>query len=241
MPSGGDLTIAVRAETIGAHASLSPGDYVSISVSDTGAGMDEQTLARAIDPFFTTKPAGQGTGLGLSMVHGLAAQSGGMLSLQSAVGRGTTATLLLPVSNEPPAYPGEQPIADGEDSDESRITILVVDDEALVRTSTAAMLSEAGYGVREASSGLEALSLVKEDFAIDAVITDYAMPGMDGAQLADALRAIRPNLPILMISGFASLADKDVRGLPWLAKPFRESELTSKVAELIENDTARTG
>jgi CheY-like chemotaxis protein len=211
--------------------------YVSISVSDAGTGMDEQTLGRAIEPFYTTKPVGQGTGLGLSMVHGLAAQSEGALSLTSVLGRGTTAVLSLPVSSETPKWPSQEAHSNALLDVGAPSTILLVDDESLVRSSIAAMLSDAGYRVVEAASAHQGLSLVKEGLAMDAVVTDYAMPGMDGAQFVDALRIIRPKIPILMITGFANVSDREARGLPRLSKPFRQAELTAKIGELLGSVT----
>lgn len=240
MPTGGTVTIVAKAETIARHSSLKPGEYVSISVSDTGTGMDELTMKRAIEPFYTTKPAGQGTGLGLSMVHGLAAQSGGDLALQSALGRGTTATLLLPASAQLPEIAPSEAVAEEATKDGHTPTILIVDDEALVRFSTAAMLSDSGYQVVEAASAADALSLVEGGLDVTAVVTDYAMPGMNGVELARALRVTRPTMPILMITGFASLTDVEADGLPRLAKPFRETELNASVAALLENAVRST-
>jgi PAS domain S-box-containing protein len=230
MPEGGTLKIA-------AHSEASPcggaTKYVSIAVTDTGSGMDARTLGRAIEPFYTTKPSGQGTGLGLSMVHGLAAQSGGELLLSSEVGRGTTAKLLLPISAERvqmSATYAEEPIAPI-----ASMTILVVDDEELVRSSTVSMLEDAGYTVIEASSGKYALELVERNTRINAVVTDYAMPGMTGVQLAGAIHARRAGMPILMITGFANLTETEIDGLPRLAKPFKQSELSARLLELFRS------
>jgi CheY-like chemotaxis protein len=228
MPDGGTLKITARCDPARREGDVAK--YVSIAVTDTGCGMDALTLGRAIEPFYTTKPSGQGTGLGLSMVHGLAAQSGGELLLSSEIGRGTTATLRLPISAEPAQLGttySEDPIAASQS-----VTILLVDDEELVRSSTAAMLEDAGYTVVEASSGKQALDLIQRDASITAVITDYAMPGMTGVQLAQSIRKQHASIPILMITGFANLTDWQIDGLPRLAKPFRQSELIARLVEL---------
>ena len=196
--------------------------------------MDEHTLARSIEPFFTTKGIGQGTGLGLSMVHGLAAQSGGDFALESFPDRGTTAHLWLRVADELPEKSTEQadrntilPVA--------KATVLLVDDEPLARIGTSAMLEDGGYNVIEASSASEALQLLQNGLKVDALVTDYAMPGATGTQLADELRNERPNLPILLITGFASLTDAEAGDLARLAKPFRQTELLSSLAELMNH------
>jgi len=239
MPTGGALTITAGASVVERHAKLAPGAYVWISVADAGCGMDERTLQRAVEPFFTTKSTGHGTGLGLSMVDGLAAQSHGDLSIKSAVGAGTTATLWLPVSNEPvEALSVQGPQADVRHEDDAA-WILLVDDEELVRMITASMLAEAGYRVAEAASAAEALHLIQGELDIRLVVTDYAMPGMTGVQLATVLRQRDPDLPVLMITGFANLSDQDAGGLPRLSKPFRQMELEDRIAQLLERGSAR--
>jgi PAS domain S-box-containing protein len=228
MPEGGTLRIAAMIER-----STREGEaprFISISVIDTGQGMDAMTLKRAIEPFYTTKPSGQGTGLGLSMVHGLAAQSGGELLLSSESGRGTTATLRLPLSLK--AAEKIASVFEGAIAPTHAVTILVVDDEELVRSSTAAMLEDAGYTVIEAPSGARALELLNENTQVQAVITDYAMPGMTGVQLATAIRKRQATIPILMITGFAHLAESEVDGLPRLAKPFKQTELIARLVEV---------
>jgi PAS domain S-box-containing protein len=231
MPDGGGLTISAGVETIGqGHRSqLKPGPYVRLSVADTGAGMDEATLARAIEPFFSTKGIGKGTGLGLSMVHGLASQLGGALVLASKPGLGTNAALWLPVSPRPVETAG--------DSASPRTAkvigrALLVDDEDIVRMTTADMLVEFGYEVVEASSGEEALRLLDAKLQIDVLVTDHLMPGMTGVDLARALRHRRPGTPVLIVSGFAE-ADGIAPDLPRLTKPFRQSDLAASLADLI--------
>lgn len=235
MPDGGTLTITAQAETSASAEALGlpPDSYVRLTVADTGEGMTPETLARAIEPFFTTKGQGRGTGLGLSMVHGLAAQSGGMFSLDSAPGAGTRATLWLPVAA------GAADAIDQRPSDSRpgprNARVMLVDDEEIVRRAAAEMLSDIGYTVVQAGSAAEALTLIERDGAADLVLTDYKMPGMNGVELATAIRKIRPDIPILLITGFASQSDRPLdASLPRLAKPFRQSELAGRVAELLE-------
>jgi PAS domain S-box-containing protein len=233
MPDGGTLRISAVAERVAAdhHFTLSPGDYVRISVADTGTGMDEATLARAVEPFFSTKGIGKGTGLGLSMVHGLASQLGGGLTIQSRVGIGTNIELWLPVSSarvEKSLGP-HQPAVDAEHHG----VALLVDDEELVRMSTADMLSDLGYAVVEASSAEEALRVLGQDQPIDVVVTDHLMPGMTGTELARKARETRPDLPFLLVSGYAELEGIDAQ-LPRLTKPFRKDELAATLATLLE-------
>jgi PAS domain S-box-containing protein len=229
MPDGGALTIAARRESIAgkAPAGLRRGHYVRLSVTDTGVGMDEPTRLRAIEPFFSTKGIGKGTGLGLSMAHGLAAQLGGGLTIASAPGRGTTVDLWLPISFEPVEtgpFPPTTPHATA-----ARGTALLVDDEELVRMSTADMLSDLGYGVVEAASAEEALRLIEAGTAPDLLVTDHLMPGMNGEELARRLRAERPELPALIVSGYAE-AEGIAPDLPRLTKPFRNAELAERLA-----------
>jgi PAS domain S-box-containing protein len=231
MPSGGILTIAAAPATVAAGqvAGLAPGRYVRLEVADTGVGMDEATLRRAVEPFFSTKGVGRGTGLGLSMVHGLAAQLGGALTLESREGEGTTATLWLPVSDEAPA-PAAAPGGATDGAPASAGTVLLVDDEPLVRASTADMLAELGFEVLEAESGQDALALVDAS-RLDLVITDHLMPGLSGTDLARILAAERPDLPVLIVSGYADL-DGLPPDMPRLTKPFRHSDLAACIASL---------
>lgn len=234
MPEGGTLTIAVGQQSMAHKARLPEGRYIRVSVSDTGSGMDEETIKRAVEPFFTTKAKGQGTGLGLSMVHGLAAQSGGDFALTSVPGRGTTATLWLPAAtasldDSTPQATSTPALRRGQGA-----AVLLVDDEELVRSGTAEMLIDAGYLVRQASSGHQALALLRDGLDVAVLITDYAMPGMTGAQLASEAVQLRPALPVLVITGFASLNDNTVIDLPRLSKPFRQVELADVLADLLE-------
>ncbi|GJD97207.1 PAS domain S-box protein [Methylobacterium iners] len=230
MPNGGMLRISVEAETVGRQhrSGLKPGRYLCLSVADTGTGMDEATLARAIEPFFSTKGIGKGTGLGLSMVHGLATQLGGALTIQSTPGMGTNVELWLPQGEKlvPTEVTAEEPALTTGSG-----TVLLVDDEDLVRLSTADMLIELGYSVVEASSAEEALRLLNRGVRPDLVVTDHLMPGMSGTELAAVLRRDRPSIKLLIVSGYA-----DVVGiapdLPRLTKPFRNAELAASLATL---------
>lgn len=237
MPEGGSLVVRAYEETVSKSKRLPPGRYVRIDVEDSGCGMDEATLSRAIEPFFTTKSVGQGTGLGLSMVHGLAAQLGGDFVLDSQPQQGTRASLWLPTTgyDAPSVAANDAPETVSIDPIE---TILVVDDEPLVRMGTATMLVDAGYSVIEAGAPEEALKLVAEGMSIDLLITDFAMPMMNGVELAAELRKYNPALPVLMITGFASLTEAQAGGLPRLAKPFRQTELIAQVAEVLSAKAA---
>jgi signal transduction histidine kinase/CheY-like chemotaxis protein len=231
MPDGGSLRISARARTVTSehNADLAPGTYVCISVADTGIGMDDETLAHAVEPFFSTKGVGQGTGLGLSMVHGLASQLGGALTIKSAAGSGTTVELWLPVSHtaastiETVPQPKPQPRPAG--------TALLVDDEPLVRMSTADMLSELGYRVVEAGSAEDALQRVREGLRPNLLVTDHLMPGMSGTDLGLALRNDYPELQILVVSGYAN-NEGITPDLSRLTKPFRSDELAASLANL---------
>ncbi|CAN5890529.1 hypothetical protein BH23GEM7_BH23GEM7_40970 [soil metagenome] len=232
MTDGGTLRISAAGETIGpGHRSgLDPGPYVRLSVADTGTGMDAATLARAVEPFFSTKGIGKGTGLGLSMVHGLASQLGGALALSSKPGLGTNVELWLPQAPEP-AETGDSPAAPVAGGGKG--TVLLVDDEVLIRMSTADMLTEAGYEVVEASSAEEALKLFDRGAAIDLLVTDHLMSGMTGGELADVVRDRWPDLPVLIVSGYAE-TDGMPSDLPRLAKPFREADLMAVVRQMTD-------
>jgi PAS domain S-box-containing protein len=231
MPDGGELTISARRESIrGSHPSgVKRGHYVRLCVGDTGTGMDAATLRRATEPFFSTKGVGKGTGLGLSMVHGLVAQLGGGLSIESVPKQGTTIMLLLPITSvligdeEQPYAPPSTIKAQG--------IALLVDDEELVRMTTADMLVDLGYEVLEAGSAEEALSLLRGGLVPRLVVTDHLMPGMSGAQLARQLKVEQPRLPVLIVSGYAEEDGIDA-GLARLTKPFRNSELAESLSAL---------
>ena len=232
MPDGGTITLSARNETIAAAAGepLAPGDYVCLTVADTGVGMDQATLTRATDPFFTTKGVGKGTGLGLSMVDGMAAQSGGSLRLSSRPGGGTTAELRLPCAEDKPAIR-----AAAVDPAEAAIpyTILLVDDDALVCSTTASMLADLGHQVRPAASGKAALEILRSGATVDLVLTDQAMPGMTGLQLAAEIRASWPDLPIMLTTGYAELPDRRGLNLPRLVKPYGQDEMAAAIVSLM--------
>jgi signal transduction histidine kinase len=230
MPDGGRLSIAARAVTAEAQPpqKLPPGDYVCLSVTDTGTGMDEGTLARAAEPFFTTKGVGKGTGLGLSMVHGLAAQSGGLMQISSTPGRGTTVELWLPICERAAAV--EAPAEDPGERSLRRCRVLVVDDDPLVIASSTAMLEDLGHVVIEASSGARALDVLRLGATVDLVITDQAMPGMTGLELARRIMQLRPGLPVIIATGYAELPAEDGLKLPRLSKPYRQEDLSAAIA-----------
>ncbi|MDB5483022.1 MAG: Histidine kinase [Caulobacteraceae bacterium] len=247
MPDGGALTIrGTRARVDGREAEapkdLRPGHYVRVSVSDNGAGMDEDVLARATEPFYTTKGVGKGTGLGLSMVHGLAAQTGGALKLSSQPGIGTRVELWIPVAEHavaPAAAPERASDAKAgawSSSDERVLTILLVDDDSLVSAGTSAMLEDLGHTVREVASAAEALALLERGGHIDLVITDHVMPGMSGVELARTLKDLRPDLRVILASGYADLVvgDKLDFHLPRLPKPFLQADIRRAISQAID-------
>ena len=238
MPLGGAVTISATNETLdGRQAStiaVPPGAYVCISVSDNGSGMDEATLSKATEPFFTTKGPGKGTGLGLSMVHGLAAQSGGKLHIRSEVGSGTNVQLWLPQALEQQRKGKRQPsigLAAAGIAPARAQRILVVDDDLLVSTGTAAMLEDLGHSVVETHSAAEALEALNADPQIELVITDHVMPGMTGMQLACQLESTHPNLPVILATGYAEWPDgPPSHARPRLAKPFSQADLARVIA-----------
>ena len=236
MPRGGKLTIGVDLADWIAEEENDPGageraatPYLRIAVTDTGIGMTPETLDRAVEPFFTTKPVGQGTGLGLSMVYGLAKQSRGHLRIYSEPGIGTTVRLYLPVATEA----GAGQAAPGDSAgDFAGVSALLVDDDPPVRATTAAILRSLGMTVSEAPNGQEALRILGGATPIDVLVTDVILAGgMLGPEVAERARALRPALKVLFISGFASDALVDHR--PLLSKPFRRAELAAEVAKLL--------
>ena len=235
MPQGGRLTIAAQRQAVEADRipNLEPGEYVRIVVTDTGAGMDETTLKRAPEPFYTTKGVGKGTGLGLSMVYGLAAQSGGAARLSSRLGIGTTIELWLPVAagGEPRQLRPAPSFAVGTSSAACRV--LFVDDDPMVTNSTVAMLEQLGHRVLVASSGALALDVARLDPEIDLLITDHAMPGMDGMELIQRIRELRPGLPVILATGYADLAAPRDLNLPRIDKPYRLDRLAALIATVM--------
>ena len=230
MPEGGHIVIGARQERVAAGGVLAAGDYVCLSIADQGEGMDAETLAKATEPFFTTKGVGKGTGLGLSMVAGMAGQCGGKLAIHSRKGEGTTCEIWLPAAVADNDTSGSAPAEDVDTRQDPR-TILAVDDDDVVLLNTAAMLADLGHTVLQASSGAQALRLLQEN-SVDLLVTDYAMPGMTGAELADTVRAQLPQTDILIISGYAELPDGEAMQYPRLAKPFGLDQLASCLAAL---------
>jgi PAS domain S-box-containing protein len=242
MPDGGKLTIETGNRWFDERASrqrgLSSGQYVSLCVSDTGTGMTPDVVERAFDPFFTTKPTGQGTGLGLSMVHGFAGQSGGTARIYSELGKGTMICIYLPrhlgdaETADDMSSPTVTPRASGHE------TILVVDDEPLVRMVAVEILEELGYHVLEADDGMSAMRIMNSGQPIDLLVTDVGLPGgMNGRQLADAIRATRPDLRVLFVTGYAENAVLNHghldHGMHVMTKPFLGDAFARRVKDLL--------
>jgi signal transduction histidine kinase len=240
MPDGGRLTIetanaVLDTDYTSLHADVEPGDYVVVSVSDTGTGMPPDVVTKAVDPFFTTKPVGEGTGLGLSMIYGFAKQSGGHLRIYSEVGQGTTVKLYLP-----------RALQDAVDLDTSAVdtprgqgeTILVVEDDTTVRLIVSDVLEELGYHVLVAPDARPAIPLLRSDQRIDLMISDVVLPHINGRKLAEIARASRPDLKVLFVSGYAENAtfrgDVLDSGMDMLTKPFALDALAAKVRMMIE-------
>ncbi len=242
MPEGGQLTIETANSWLDDRGArqrdMAPGQYLAVSVTDTGTGMPEDVVARAFDPFFTTKPPGQGTGLGLSMIYGFCRQSGGSVRIYSEVGEGTTVRIYLP------RYTGDAFVTPTEE-DASQVSheydgkvVLIVDDEPTVRMLVVEVGEELGCAVLEASDGAGALKLLDSDMPIDLLITDVGLPGgMNGRQVAEAARAKRPSLQVLFITGYAEnaafghgLVGSDMQVL---TKPFAMSQLAHRIQDII--------
>ena len=235
MPGGGRLTIETNrvelaAEDVASDSDgPSPGSYAVVVVKDTGHGMDRAILQRAFEPFFTTKAVGQGTGLGLSVVHGIVHQSGGTIRVESELGKGTTFTLYLPVSSDRRA--SEQPVDTGATATEHGRAALVVEDDPVVRGVATRGLREAGYTVLEAVNGREAMELIRTHTGrLDVVVTDIGMPEMDGHDLARWLSEARPDIPVVFMSGYGDPEPK----VPFLQKPFAPDMLVRKVGEVLD-------
>ncbi|MCC6992927.1 MAG: PAS domain S-box protein [Acidobacteria bacterium] len=241
MPEGGRLSIATRCQALPAAgypmpADLPPGPYMALSVADTGVGMSDETQTHIFEPFFTSKPEGKGTGLGLATVYGIVTQAGGAIAVESAPGKGTTIRLVLPAVVTATAR-GGAPVA--KVPVRGRETVLVVEDEQEVRRLIGVGLQAHGYSVLLAASGADALVLMRAHAAeVDLVVTDVVMPDMGGRALVDAVRALRPGLPVVYVSGYmnddvvrqgvASAADA------FVAKPFVPSALARKVREVLD-------
>ncbi|MDM0035824.1 PAS domain S-box protein [Variovorax sp. J22P271] len=237
MPEGGRLRLAAAEVACTEADHLGPGAYLRLSMTDSGTGMDAATLARALEPFFTTKGVGKGTGLGLAMVHGLAVQSGGKFVLESTEGTGTTATLWLPVASvasvASQARPAAAPAAPAEALPLSPMRILAVDDDPLVLAGTTSMLEDLGHSVLAASSAEEALAMIRTAPDVDLVISDQVMPGMSGAHLVAALRQANAALPMILASGFAEQPDDLHPSTVKLAKPFDMAQLAHAISQAL--------
>jgi CheY-like chemotaxis protein len=255
MPDGGMLTIATAdADLDGPEGDVPAGEWVTITVRDTGTGMDEETRRRAFDPFFTTKPVGRGTGMGLASVYGIVVQHGGHLTLDSAPGRGTTFTIYLPrvqagARTKPAALmlpPPPAPIAAQatmhEGTPESRPTILLAEDDRQLRGLMERILTRSGYRVLTAARGDEALGVSDADLAtVDLLVTDVVMPGADGPTVALALEARRPGLRTLFVSGYAEsfVLQQGLRpGAAFLAKPYTPEVLLARIRDQLATTTA---
>jgi PAS domain S-box-containing protein len=234
MSEGGTIRVELKTAEVASTASgLSLGSYVILSVADNGSGMDKATLAKATEPFFSTKELGKGTGLGLSMIHGLALQLKGRLKLESIVGVGTTAELWIPVSDVlPTAAAGDLMPTSSADSSKP-IRILFVDDDALIAMSSTDMLLDLGHDVVEVHSGEEALQQLQDDATFDLLITDYSMPGMNGGELAIAVRQTISNLPILIASGYADLPPGVSLDVARLGKPYSQDQLANAIGKVM--------
>jgi PAS domain S-box-containing protein len=236
MPEGGVVRIAARAERLAAREGLGAGAYVRLSVADTGQGMDAETMARATEPFYTTKGVGKGAGLGLSMAHGLMEQLGGRLTLHSERDKGTVVELLLPQAHpddERPASANSPRMAAPKSF--RPLSILAVDDDSLVLMNTVAMLEDLGHRVVAASSATAALAALERE-TVQLVITDYAMPEVTGLQLADTIRTRHPDLPVILATGYASVALDSEPDLPRLSKPFGLREVSAAIREATGDD-----
>jgi len=245
MPTGGILTITTaNAEVGGRHAArwpqVQPGGYVTLAVRDTGVGMSREVQERIFEPFFTTKGPGHGTGLGLSTVYGIVAQSGGQVFVTSEPGAGSTFTIFLPAHQADvdivAVHPPRAPVRGGAE------TVLLVEDEALVRQLTHEILRRNGYRVLEAADGVEALAVVRDHAGhIDLMLTDVVMPRMSGHELVELARPVRPDMRILYVSGYSEEAiarqGQLTKGIELLSKPFTPGVLTAKIRELLDRTT----
>jgi CheY-like chemotaxis protein len=240
MPTGGTLTIAtanVSLDDATARAlDVDPGEYVALSVADVGGGMEPETASQAFEPFFTTKATGAGTGLGLATVHGITKQTGGGVHLDSEVGRGTTVTVYLPATDAEVA--AETDRRDSVDVSGTE-TVLVVDDDEMVRTVVAQMLAEDGYDVTTATTPADAIRMVEEGFRPNVLVSDVVMPGIGGVELAERLVELHPDLCVVLSSGYAEhgLLDAGGRTLKrpprFVQKPFSAEELESAIREAL--------
>lgn len=244
MPDGGTISIETGNRTIdraaGSMREISAGDYVSLAVSDNGVGMTPEVAKRAFEPFYTTKPIGLGTGLGLSMIHGFVNQSGGHVRIHSAVGQGTTVTVFLPRHAIAEAAPANVEVEIADPAAKRSETVLVIDDEALVRMLVVEVLEDLGYRTLEAGDGPEGLKILRSGAKIDLLITDVGLPnGMNGRQVADAARELRPDLKVMFVTGYAETAVLSNghldSGMQIVTKPFEISTFAKRVQEFVES------
>jgi PAS domain S-box-containing protein len=241
MPDGGTLMIATSNTTVGADEArakdVNAGEYVCLAVTDTGIGMPADVQSRVFEPFYTTKPIGQGTGLGLSMIYGFVRQSQGAVTIRSAPGQGTTVEILLPrFSGDRPPEPGIVAIADDAVSGRDEV-VLVVEDDAVVRLVVVEVLNDAGYAPLEAADGAAALRILQSPQRVDLLVTDVGLPDINGRQLADAGRTERPSLKVLFMTGYAEKAAGNAflgEGMEILVKPFLMEELAVKLHGMLE-------
>jgi CheY-like chemotaxis protein len=250
MDGRGTLCLSADLETVpgdqAAHpAGLGPGRYIRLSVSDTGVGMTPEVLARASEPFFTTKGVNQGTGLGLAMTRGFSEQSGGGLHIASEPGRGTVVSLWLPVSPEQPAAsPTVEHPASGHPAGRPRARLLMVDDEPNVRETLSQQMQDEGFAVLVAETGQQALDTLQDGERVDLVIADLSMPGMDGLTLVQEIHRRHPALPAILLTGFATSAaemalSSAVNGrLSLLRKPIEGTVLAERATVMIESTKA---
>jgi signal transduction histidine kinase/GAF domain-containing protein/ActR/RegA family two-component response regulator len=247
MPDGGALVIETQNawldERYGAQEDVEPGQYVCISVSDTGEGMPPDVLAKAFDPFFTTKPIGQGTGLGLSMIYGFARQSAGHAKLYSEPGQGTTAKLYLPRHHGDAAPPEPLPQLRPEHQSEQGETVLVVEDEPVVRALVIDVLNGLGYRTLQAGDGAAALRILESDARIDLLVTDVGLPIMNGRQVYDAAAVKRPDLKVLFMTGYAENATLNKGflqpGMEMMTKPFAMEQLATRIRRMLGSNSTK--
>ena len=245
MPDGGRLTIEtanariLEADATAEAGEVRPGEYVAIGVTDTGVGMAPEVLAQIFEPFYTTKPLGHGTGLGLSMLYGFVRQSGGFARTSSAPGRGTAMRVYLPRAASPVADPEEPARPPGMEAPPVTGHVLLVEDEVAIRSMVSEALAETGCRVHQAGDGAEALEIVRSNQRIDLLLTDVGLPGaLNGSQLADAARELRPGLPVLFITGYAHNAELGSGllkpGIELMSKPFDLEALAARVGSILE-------
>ncbi|TDL96858.1 response regulator [Stutzerimonas stutzeri ATCC 17588 = LMG 11199] len=233
MADSGRLTLGTRNVVIDQPAQRaedpSPGEYVMLSVADTGSGMSEAVLSKAFEPFFTTKEVGKGSGLGLAQVFGFAKQSGGGARIESREGVGTTVKVFLPRTSAPRQPEPASAASSGSAESNNQHCILLVDDDHSVREVTAQMLEDLGFTVIAADSGDDALQLLTQGAEVDLLLADFAMPGMNGGELARAVRVRHPELPVVFVTGYAELCELGLEGYSIIQKPFREEQLANKL------------